>query len=164
MNIFAKIVEVNTFNKVTFYSVVKEGERTNMFLEFVNRIAQKKELTEDLKQIQVWLKRIGDKFGAKEQYFRFEQAAHALPPPAKYIKMNSMLRLYCMRVNNNAVVLFSGDVKTTHLAQDCPHVRRYFNEAVHLTTKIDEAIRERQIQIHPVSGKLLINEDFEITL
>lgn len=164
MNTFAKIIEVTHFKKVTYYSVVKEGEATNMFLEFVNRIAQNESLAKDLQMIKIWLEKIGDKHGAKEHYFRHEQAANALPPPFRFTETESNLRLYCMRVNENAVILFSGDVKTAQTAQQCPHVKPYFDDAIRLTKKIDEAMRERRIQTDWMTGRLIIDPDFFIEI
>ena len=164
MNIFAKIIEVAVFKKVTYYSLQKEGEGDNMFLEFVNRVEQNEALEDDLNLLKAWFKKIGDKYGAKEQYFRPEQAAHALPPPFRYTGTKSNLRLYCMRVNENAVILFSGDVKTAKTAQECPNVKPYFDEALRLTKKIDEAIKEKRISTDEVSGKLIMEPDFAIEL
>ncbi len=164
MNIFAQIIEVQAFSKVTYYSILKEGEKQNMFLQFLNRIAEKVELAEDLQLLKTWLKLIGDKYGAQEQYFRHEQAANALPPPFRFTETQSSLRLYCMRVSENTVILFSGDIKTTQHAQDCPNVGPHFKEALRLTKKIDEAMRERRIQTDWITGKFIIDPDFDIEI
>ncbi len=164
MNIFAKIIEVQVFSKVTYYSVLKDGEEDNMFLQFLNRTAKNEEIAEDLQLLKDWLKLIGDKYGAQEQYFRHEQAANALPPPFRFTETKSNLRLYCMRVSENAVILFSGDVKTAATAQKCPNVKPYFNEALRLTKKIDEAMRERIIQTNRITGRLIIDPDFNIEI
>lgn len=164
MNIFAKITTIQSLKKVDFYSILKEGEDANMFLEFVNRISTDEKLAGDLDLIRVWLKWIGDKHGAKEQYFRLEKAANALPPPAKYLEFESSLRLYCMRVNENAVVLFSGALKTARTAQECPNVKPYFAEANKITSQIDRAIVDRSIKIDSVTGRLIIDDDFTIEL
>ena len=164
MNTFAKIIIVATFKKVIYYSLLKEGEQSNMFLEFVNRIATDEKLTEDLKLINVWLKKIGDKHGAKEHYFRPEKAASALPPPARYLEYSSKLRLYCMRVNENAVVLFSGALKTAVKAQHCPNVKPYFEEANKISNQIDAAIVDKRIKINKVTGRLIVEKDFTIEL
>ena len=162
MNTFAKIIEVQRFKKVTFYSVLREGEEQNMFLEFINRVMKNDRLAEDLHLLQNWIKRIGDKYGAQQQYFRHEQVANALPPG--FSDTVHHLRLYCMRISENAVILFSGDVKTTRYAQECPNVGPHFKEALRLTKKIDEAIREKQIKIDAYTGRLLIGTDFELVL
>jgi len=164
MYIFAKIIEVQVFSKVTYYSVLKEGEEDDMFLQFLHRIAENEELTKDLQLLKIWLKLIGDKYGAREQYFRHEQAAHALPPPFRFTETESNLRLYCMRVSENTVILFSGDVKTSATAQQCPNVKPHFDEALRLTKKIDEAMREKRIQTHWITGKLIIDPDFTIEM
>lgn len=62
--------------------------------------------------------------GALEDFFRFENAAQALPPSGTYqvedlyINFgNFPLRLYCLRISETLVVLFNGGEKTADTAQ-----------------------------------------------
>ncbi|MEM8524684.1 MAG: hypothetical protein AAGG68_08570 [Bacteroidota bacterium] len=85
-----------------------------MFLQFLNAHANET-YEEELSIIRVWLQRIGDKIGAEEKYFRHEAFrrgdARALPPRTKFLDSDCNLRLYCMRVNRHAVILFNGAKK-----------------------------------------------------
>jgi len=164
MSIFAEIIEVYSFEKVTFYSLKTEGEDATMFFEFVQRISKDVGLVKDLNVILKWLQNMGKKYGAREQYFRFENRVSALPPPIRFLETESKLRLYCMRLSENAVILFSGAVKTARTAQECPNVRPYFNQANNLSIKIDEAIREKRIQVNHESGRLMIENGFVLEL
>lgn len=83
----------------------------------------------------------------KEQrilFFRPEQKASALPSPRGSrvgieIKSDTTLRLYCVRINEDIVILCSGDIKTKDNAQDCPNVSYHFRLANKISQKIDEA-------------------------
>ena len=109
------------------------------------------------------VKIIGDKCGAQNQYFRNESETAetgALPPIRKYrgpvyvevdeygneCTVPNNLRLYCMRVSDNVVFLFNGDIKTADKAQDCDNVRPHFRQANRLSALIDKAFIEKEIK------------------
>lgn len=166
MNKFATIVPAIRFRKVTYYSVQFEEEGESLFLQFVNKHAAGDEYFEDLSLIRSWLRKIGEQIGAQDKYFRFEGArkgdARALPPPAKFIRVDCSLRLYCMRINDRIVILFGGAKKTAEKAQDCDQVRPHLFLANKLTQAIDQAIKDKGIVIDDKHGKLIF--DAELTL
>jgi len=115
---------------------------------------------------------IGNHFrGAELRLFRFEDAAHALPPKIKdadavldiEIIEHSQLRLYCIRLTNDVVILLNGGVKTTDAVLDCPNVKNHFRFAQAVAKAIDELRKEKSINI---VGKEIINltGEEEITL
>lgn len=62
--------------------------------------------------------------GALKVFFRFENAAQAIPPSGTYKVediyinyANFPLRLYCLRISETLVVLFNGGEKTADTAQ-----------------------------------------------
>ena len=75
-------------------------------------------------------------------------------------KKANNLRLYCLRANSNVVFLFSGDIKTTQKAQDCPNVRKHFNLANTLTKAIDNAFIENDIIWNEDCTLIKCDEDF----
>lgn len=160
MNNFAEIILVQRFNKVSYYSV-SINEEDSLFRQFVNKhtMANKEKLNHILK----WINLVGNKTGAHEQYFRDESETadtRALPPKGKnrepaYVETDASgiehnaensLRLYCMRLNENVVFLFNGDIKTAETAQKCDNVRSHFQMANKLTALIDKAIKEGEIK------------------
>jgi len=172
VNTFARIVPIAKYNKVSYYSICIDGSENSLFNEFVMRhsIANK----EKLNHILEWLKQIGNKYGAQQHLFRSEAEfadASALPPTGikrepnytEYgkIKANN-LRLYCLRANQHVVFLFDGDIKTTHLAQDCPNVRDYFKKANQLTKAIDKAFISKQIAWNDDCTEIDCGEDFKL--
>ncbi len=112
---------------------------------------------------------IGDEQGAKEIYFRFENMAHALPPPGKY-KVDEMiinygnfpLRLYCLRVSEKLVILFNGDEKTSKNAQD-GKTRTDFYNANQFAKRIIEAFNDETIYVSP-DGRTIRNFDNSNTI
>jgi hypothetical protein len=109
--------------------------------------------------------------GAQASLFRFEEAANALPPPVKeadklldiQVPTDSELRLYCMRITDEVVILINGEVKTENNALSCPNVKSYFRFAQSVAKAVDKLINEGSIRI---DGKRIINEagDEEIIL
>lgn len=81
-----------------------------------------------------FLKKIGNKEGALDEYFRAERDAdRILMPWTPEIEKSSAddfgLRLYCYRRSDNVVILFNGARKTQRDPEQCPNCRGYFNEA-----------------------------------
>lgn len=119
----------------------------------------------ELTQMVAWLKKMGERDGALERYFRHEGKAHALPPPTKYFAGEvGNLRLYCMVVNPTLVFLFSGHVKTKAKAQDCPNVSSHFRDAVFYSQKLEEAFINKELETSPMLQlhHLVISDRFEI--
>lgn len=149
MNNIATIKLIASYKKVTYYSVcLYKDEEVSLFELFLKK--HTKENKEKLSHIMSWIKVIGDKIGAHEEYFRNEangSDTSGLPPSGKdrdptYIedgenKANN-LRLYCFRLNNHVVFLYNGDIKTAARAQDCDNVRPHFELANKLTRIINK--------------------------
>lgn len=107
---------------------------------------------------------IGNK-GANINLFREERDFHAIPP--KDIKLSkieinieksSVLRLYCLRLTENVVILFNGDEKTSQKAQE-GKTSMVFNEAISFTQKINEALISKDIKIK--RNKLVCSDNSE---
>lgn len=148
---------------VTYYTVRLEGEDTllDQFLDYYDDSDQH----EGLSIIRSALEKRGREIGAKARYFRPEQQAFALPPPS-YIADSGPtdLRLYGLRLNDRAVILFNGGGKTAAKAQDCPNVWPHFKLANKLSRAIDEAIKDSELTFDPESDDLIIPPDFNVML
>lgn len=162
MSNFACLKHIQDFNRVSYYSVClsddpDELEEIDSLYESFLKIQGAKNKNKVI-HIVNWLKEIGERYGAKETLFRDEQKdgeASGLPPKGTHRQptytedgkdIPNNLRLYCYRLNEHVVILFSGDIKTTKYAQDCPNVARHFKEANQLTRAIDTAIKEKEIR------------------
>lgn len=161
MNNFATIFELASFRKVKYYTIKLENDMEDLFEQFLRNSSNFKE---ELEEIRSWIEKIGDDYGAKERWFRFEAArggsASALPPKAKYLVLNNHLRLYCMRIDNANVILFSGAQKTALKSQDCEQVKPHFLLANKLSKAIHTAIVEKLIVI--TDNGLDFSNNFEL--
>lgn len=101
--------------------------------------------------------------GAEDCLFRFEDAAHALPPKRGQARRvleievieNSELRLYCIRLTNRIVVLLNGGVKTTDGALACSNVKSHFMLAQRVAKSIDGMLSEQSITVR--GGQIVSN-------
>ncbi len=135
---------------VTYYTIQWDGEAKDCFSDFRDKHIKDPACKKGMQILMYWLTEIGNKFGAKDYYFRPESYrggdAKELPPPAK-LQPSTNLRLYCIRINNHSVILLSGGKKTTRIAQDCPNVNPAFIEANKIEKAIRELIQNNEIQI-----------------
>lgn len=168
MSNFATIVHIETFKKVTYYSIQFEEEEETLYEQFLTKHIEIEELQEELLDMIGWIQKIGKEIGANSRYFRHEGAtsdAKALPPPAKYIEGGSgRLRLYCMVISKFVVILFNGGVKTTQKAQDCPNVSSYFRLANKITAAINKSFLDKDISLNENGDDIIYDDDFELEI
>lgn len=91
--------------------------------------------------------------GAKEFYFKEERNAHALPKLTEaqiqlFDNPDFGIRLYCIRLRDDVLILLNGGIKTTQNPEDCPNVRAHFRRVVQIATKIDKAIIQKEINLN----------------
>ena len=179
MNKFAIIKHIASYDKVEYYSVcLEEDKDTSLFELFIQKhtIENKSKLDHILQ----WIKVIGEKYGAKDFFFRNEAETAdttALPPKGThreptYVEFNeetetyentqNNLRLYCFRANEHVVFLFNGDIKTTQKAQNCKNVKKHFKMANILTSVIDKSFGEG-ISWNEDTTDIIVEDDFELT-
>lgn len=172
MNKFAEIKPLFKYNRVAYYSVATNGSKTTLYEEFVaqHEIDNNKKLYHILK----WIQLIGKKYGAQQTFFRneaYDADASALPPKGKdrepcYVekgkKTANTLRLYCLRASESVVFLYSGDIKTTKYAQDCPNVKPHFTLANQLTKAIDKAFIDGDIKWVEDGSLIETDNDFKL--
>lgn len=101
---------VEQSEKVSLYSISFEMDRTTEFEVFLKKFENEASLNEDYQRILYALSLILDK-GALERYFRPEGSMKddlcALPLES------GKIRLYCLRISDEILILGNGDVKTT---------------------------------------------------
>jgi len=156
---------VNTFTleifddqgrQCTFYTVRWEEAESNETDRFFEKYENDSNFEKTIQELAVFLtKKIGNDVGAQKDFFRFENAAQALPPSGKYkvgeITINYgnfPLRLYCLRISDSLVVLFNGGEKTADTAQG-GKTSMAFHEANQFAKRILEALQEGEIYITP---------------
>lgn len=154
-----------SFRKVYYYTAIIEDAVNSEFEDFLARMKVEPEYKDQLGKILQYIKEIGEKHGAHNAHFKHERSAEALPPPY-YIqpgKPNKYgLRLYCIRLSDEIVILLNGGLKTKNDPEKCPNCRRHFRFANALANKLNEAIRDRDVVLN---GKHLdMDDDFEMEL
>ncbi|GHB36212.1 hypothetical protein [Mongoliitalea lutea] len=154
MNTFALEIFDDQGQVCTFYTVRWEdaalSETDKFFVKYENDSTFQRPMQELAKFIS---NKIGDEMGALEDFFRFENAAQALPPSGTY-KVEDLyinfgnfpLRLYCLRISETLVVLFNGGEKTSETAQG-GKTSMAFQEANIFAKRILDALREKDIYI-----------------
>lgn len=134
--------------KCSFYTVKILDESSSETEKFFDKFIQDKRLKPYVEEMANLLDIvIGEKHGAREEFFRPERQAQALPPGRqikKRIKQisiypDSPLRLYCLKLSDACVVLFNGGEKTSQSAQE-GKTSMVFHEANRYAEKIVGAL------------------------
>ena len=106
---------VEQSEKVSFYSISFQMDRTTEFERFLSKFEEEAEFNEDYQRILAALEIILDR-GALERYFRPEGSINdnlcAIPIESGNI------RLFCLRISDQILILGNGDKKTTRTYQE----------------------------------------------
>jgi len=102
--------------------------------------------------------------GALKPFFKEEDTANALPivPQSLHVANGTDfgIRLFCIKINDNIVVLLNGDVKTALKNQDCDNVRQHFNNARKIARKIDKMIIDGDL--NPLDTDCLMDIEIDV--
>ena len=150
-----------------FYTVKWEGEdvsETEQFFEKYYNAPEFRLYTEELAKF-ISLS-IGEKYGAINDFFRWEKSAQALPPKPNIkveveeisILVDFPLRLYCLRLSKHCVVLFGGAEKTRAAAQD-GKTSMAFHDANIFAERILKALQEKELNLS--SDERTILDEFD---
>ena len=106
---------VEQSERVSFYSISFQMDRTTEFERFLSKFEEEAEFNEDYQRILAALEIILDR-GALERYFRPEGSINdnlcAIPIESGNI------RLFCLRISDQILILGNGDKKTTRTYQE----------------------------------------------
>lgn len=113
--------------KCVFYTVKYDGEDVSEAEKFFEKFYYDLDFKPFAEELAKFINlSIAEKYGAIDDFFRWEKQAHALPPkPNIKIEIEEIailtdfpLRLYCLRLSKSCVVLFNGAAKTSNSAQE----------------------------------------------
>jgi hypothetical protein len=161
------------FRKVTFYTLRDETQEYSETDRFIERFSNDAQYKEDYDQIATLIEAIGETHGAKDIFFsRHEAHATALPPSKSLVLngleilfMHNSLRLYCLKIAENIVILFNGGIKTSQKVQDSPDLMPKFRNAQYWVKKILENIQDKSIIVDNHRALLITPEgETEIVL
>ncbi len=149
VNTFITIEPIQEFKCIKFYAVKVEGDENgseyNEFEKFNE--AFREHANEIIRDEFFDIISIIEEIGENNELLRFlrpENSAFALPPKHKArirsvkIKAHTKLRLYCVLLNNQIVILCNGGWKTENHPQDCPNVSTHFRLAEKLANYINK--------------------------
>jgi hypothetical protein len=140
------------YESVRFYTARVLSRPSSEFHDFLNRLQYRSQKDrQQLGQFLKFLKMLGTT-GALENFFVPEGHASRLPEKNLHFRGSNGkddygLRLFCKRLNNDAVILLNGDRKTTYHAYDCPNCQAHYHFANDISIAIDRAESLGEIKI-----------------
>ncbi|MBI2284191.1 MAG: hypothetical protein HYU71_10815 [Bacteroidetes bacterium] len=160
---------IDEFERVQYYTVRLEGRAVSEFKDFQTRLGKNAEDRVELSEINRYIEKIGNEYGAYPEHFRHEEAAEALPPGYHtFIETDNYndygLRLYCIRLCPSVVILLNGDRKVNQKAQRCPNCRPHFEKASIISKAINRAIVDGYMRVVDEKMELEIDGDFELEI
>lgn len=140
------------FSKVSYITVGIHGKALTEFQDFYNRMNIDPRDRRQRDEINRFIERMGKIYGAQDQFFKREGMAERLPPPDyRFIDSDGEtdfgLRLYCVKLNEELVVLLNGDRKTAQRIKDCPRCKPHYDLANRVSDAIYYAKRDGLIEI-----------------
>lgn len=145
---------------VNFYTIRFDGEKDSEFDKFITKYMGNQEFLNDLQIITQWIDKIGNR-GALERYFRPESKisdnVSAIPIET------SKLRLYCLRISDNILILGNGGHKPKHQRtyNTDPHLNSCVEILANLHRNIKARIKHHKIDINgkSITGDLSFIEN-----
>lgn len=172
MNIFAVEIFDDTGTHCTLYTVRWDDAKQSETDKFFTKYEDHEEFGESLMEMAAFLNEvIANEYGALNDFFRFENTAQALPPKGTYqigeLQLNFFnfpLRLYCLKITENILVLFNGNEKTAQTAKG-GKTSMAFHEANEFAKRINQALNDGTVIISNNNRQLLsYNKSTEILL
>ncbi len=155
------------FTKVAYYALKFKDEDLNELDKFYNNY--RKDYSESVDYIKMWIAHIGEKFGATPQYFRPEDNAFALPPTKEKIEYLDLdldqekmkLRLYCLVLSEKIVILVNGGIKESQATRDSPSCWKQFMFASNIASQIRKMRLKSNLTIDNKS--IIMNNSFSLS-
>ena len=130
-----KTIEQN--DNVSLYSICFNGSDISEFEDFLIKFKDNSKLNRDFQTIILALEKIIDQ-GALERFFRLEGKMN---DNVTALSIDSRkLRLYCLRISDQIMILGNGGVKTTRTYQEDEELSGYVMDL----QKFDELLKQAQ--------------------
>ena len=141
---------------VSLYSISFAMDRTTEFERFLEKFEDQAQWNKDYQKILYAISIILDN-GALERYFRPEgkinDSVCAIPIES------SSIRLYCLRISNEILVIGNGDIKSSAIYEEDPKLLGYVMDLQKFEALLDKDIKDGIIT---VNEKRLIGIDDKI--
>ena len=150
---------LNESEKVSLYSISFEMDGTTEFEKFVAEFEMNASYNQDYQRIIAALQAIL-RIGALERFFRPEgtmnDSVQALPIES------GKLRLYCLRLSDQIVILGNGGVKTTRTYQENPRLYGYVLDLQRFERILQENLTKGYVSIQEKTLSGVEDLTFEI--
>jgi putative component of toxin-antitoxin plasmid stabilization module len=148
----------------SIYSVILDDDNETLFDKFINE--NKNSFLSELKDIFSRLKIIGNKTGARAQWFKEFEGKPGDGVCALYDDDKKKLRLYCVRYGSTLVILGGGGYKNVRSLQDNPKLKTENEITRRISKTIQEAMNLGEIEFtsdyYDFKGNFELNtEDYE---
>lgn len=155
----AKIRAIASSDKVGIYSIFFNNQTETEFRDFLNKFRSNAKLHKDYRAIIHALQKI-IKNGALERYFRVESK---MRDHVAALSIDSQkLRLYCLRLSNQILILGNGGVKETRTYNENSELCGYVMDLQIFDKVLCEAIKNGSIQIKFNSIENIENANFTL--
>ena len=148
---------VEQSEKVSFYSISFQMDRTTEFERFLSKFEEEAEFNEDYQRILAALEIILDR-GALERYFRPEGSINdnlcAIPIESGNI------RLFCLRISDQILILGNGDKKTTRTYQEDRRLLGYALDLQKFDKLLKKDLEDGVVTIEERTLKYIENNEY----
>lgn len=132
------------YDNINFYTIRFKGDVYTEAEKFLLKFPEGCEFDKDIDVILSWLEKISEK-GALERYFkpegRYGDGVCAIP-----IEIGNNIRLYCLRLSDNMLIIGNGDVKDANSWQDSPILSRFVQLLIETSRFINSRKQNDQIR------------------
>ena len=145
-----EIPRYRDYKKVAFYTVQIEGRELDEFSDFRQRMKKELVAPSELVEMLAFITNVGDNWGFRQKDFRDEERAHRfLLPIETHSIANSKygLRLYCIVLSPEIVVIMNGGLKTEQNVKNCRNCYQHFLLANRVALSLERAMGDKMIEL-----------------
>lgn len=155
----ANLKTIEQSDNVSLYSICFEGNELSEFENFLIKFRDNAKLNRDFQTIILALEKIIDK-GALERFFRIEGKMN---DNLAALSIDSRkLRLYCLRISDQILILGNGGIKTTRTYEEDKTLSGYVMDLQKFDSLLSEAQKAGEITIEKNMIVGIDNKIFEL--
>ena len=155
----AKLKTIEQNDNVSLYSICFDGNDLSEYEDFLMKFKDNSTLNQDFQKILLALEKIIDR-GALERFFRVEGR---MTDHVSALAIDSRkLRLYCLRISDQIMILGNGGVKNTRTYQEDATLSGYVMDLQRFDELLKQAQRNGSITIEKNMIVDIENKTFEL--
>ncbi len=150
-----QLVELEDFtgNSATLYSILEADTEDTVFQKFIDQYDDG--YTDEIDDILETLYNIGQRFGAREQFFKLKEGKPGDFVCALFDNPDRHLRLYCIRFGTTAIIVGGGGPKNTRTWEEDANLSREAKRMIQVSADIFQRIKDKEIQWSPDGRELM---------